>query len=110
MKFPERLGQFRSRLDVLLNQAYFLFAGHASSLIFTHSGLSCPGPLESTQKGLNSRRKRNDPESFTKPITAEYPFLATPGPIYEYACHEGNYAMPDILGGARPPEWASARR
>jgi hypothetical protein len=31
----------------------------------------------------------------------EYPFLATPGPIFEYACHEGNYAMPDILGGAR---------
>jgi hypothetical protein len=43
----------------------------------------------------------DDPESFTKPFTAEYPFLATPGPIYEYACHEGNYAMPDILGGAR---------
>jgi len=43
----------------------------------------------------------DDPESFTKPFTAEYPFLVTPGPIYEYACHEGNYAMPDILGGAR---------
>ena len=26
------------------------------------------------------------------------------GPIYEYACHEGNYAMPDILGGARKLE------
>ena len=43
----------------------------------------------------------DDSASFTKPFTAEYPFLATPGPIYEYACHEGNYAMPDILGGAR---------
>jgi hypothetical protein len=43
----------------------------------------------------------DDPESFTKPWTLEYPFLATAGPIYEYACHEGNYAMPDILGGAR---------
>ena len=42
-----------------------------------------------------------DPESFTKPFTAEYPFLAAQGPVYEYACHEGNYAMPDILGGAR---------
>ena len=29
---------------------------------------------------------------------------ATEGPIYEYACHEGNYAMPDILGGARRME------
>jgi hypothetical protein len=43
----------------------------------------------------------DDPESFVKPWTLEYPFLATAGPIYEYACHEGNYAMPDILGGAR---------
>jgi hypothetical protein len=46
----------------------------------------------------------DDPESFTKPFSAEYPFLATPGPIFEYACHEGNYAMPDILGGARKME------
>jgi hypothetical protein len=25
----------------------------------------------------------------------------SPGPIYEYACHEGNYARPGILAGAR---------
>jgi len=43
----------------------------------------------------------DDKTAFTKPWTLEYPFLATQGPVYEYACHEGNYAMPDILGGAR---------
>jgi hypothetical protein len=48
----------------------------------------------------------DDPETFTKTWTAEYPFLATHGPIYEYACHEGNYAMPDILGGARKADAA----
>jgi hypothetical protein len=42
-----------------------------------------------------------DPSTFTKSWTMEYPFLASTSPIYEYACHEGNYAMPDILGGAR---------
>jgi hypothetical protein len=26
------------------------------------------------------------------------------GPIYEYACHEGNYALPNILAGARQEE------
>ncbi len=46
----------------------------------------------------------DDPTTFTKPWTMEYPFLATRGPIFEYACHEGNYAMPDILGGARLAE------
>jgi hypothetical protein len=45
-----------------------------------------------------------DPEAWTKPWTIEYPFVATAGPVYEYACHEGNYAMPDILGGARKME------
>jgi hypothetical protein len=45
-----------------------------------------------------------DPATYTKPWTLEYPFLATAGPVYEYACREGNYAMPDILGGARKQE------
>ncbi|MGD0438063.1 MAG: hypothetical protein ABSB86_16490, partial [Bryobacteraceae bacterium] len=35
----------------------------------------------------------DDPTVFTKPWTGELPFLATSGPIYEYACHEGNYAL-----------------
>jgi hypothetical protein len=46
----------------------------------------------------------DDPATFSKPWTVEYPFVATAGPIYEYACHEGNYAMRDILGGARKME------
>ena len=31
-------------------------------------------------------------------------FNATPGPIYEYACHEGNYALEGMLAGARHEE------
>jgi len=46
----------------------------------------------------------DDPATYTKQWTLEYPFVATAGPVYEYACHEGNYAMPDILGGARKLE------
>ena len=45
-----------------------------------------------------------DPATYPKPWTLEYPFVATAGPMYEYACHEGNYVMPDILGGARKAE------
>jgi hypothetical protein len=36
--------------------------------------------------------------------------VAAPGPIYEYACHEGNYAIEDILGGARKAEAEDASR
>jgi hypothetical protein len=46
----------------------------------------------------------DDPTVFTKPWTAEIPFAAAPGPIYEYACHEGNEALPNILAGARAQE------
>lgn len=46
----------------------------------------------------------DDPTTFTRQWTLEYPFRSTPGPIYEYACHEGNYAMDDILGGVRKAE------
>jgi len=42
-----------------------------------------------------------DPDTWSRPWTIEYPFAATKGPIYEYACHEGNYSLTDILGGAR---------
>jgi hypothetical protein len=43
----------------------------------------------------------DDPTTFSKSWTLEYPFRPSDGPLYEYACHEGNYAMEDILGGAR---------
>jgi len=52
----------------------------------------------------------DDPSTFTKQWTMEYPFLATAGPVYEYACHEGNYAMPDILGGARKLEGETEKK
>jgi hypothetical protein len=46
----------------------------------------------------------NDPTAFTKPWTAQIPFSKTEGPIFEYACTEGNYAMTDMLAGARAAE------
>jgi hypothetical protein len=46
----------------------------------------------------------DDPTAFTKPWTAQIPVTRTKGPIFEYACHEGNYAMVDILAGARAAE------
>jgi hypothetical protein len=46
----------------------------------------------------------DDPTVFTKPWKAQAPLTKTPGPIYEYACHEGNYAMPNVLKGARAQE------
>jgi hypothetical protein len=46
----------------------------------------------------------DDPASFVKPWTAVLPMTKTDEQIYEYACHEGNYAMTGILRGARSTE------
>ena len=51
----------------------------------------------------------DDPATFTKAWKAEMPFRAAKGPLYEYACHEGNYSLPNILAGARAGEKAAAR-
>ncbi len=46
----------------------------------------------------------DDPQIYTAAYTGEVALNATKGPIYEYACHEGNYALPGILAGARQQE------
>jgi hypothetical protein len=51
----------------------------------------------------------DDPATFTRPWRGEMPMRAAKGPIYEYACHEGNYSLPNILAGARAQERAEAR-
>jgi hypothetical protein len=43
----------------------------------------------------------NDPETFVKPWTASMPFTRINGPIFEAACHEGNYGIEDTMKGAR---------
>jgi hypothetical protein len=46
----------------------------------------------------------DDPSTFTKPITVLVPMVRSDGDLYEYACHEGNYGMFNILSGARAEE------
>jgi hypothetical protein len=48
-----------------------------------------------------------DPTMWTRPWTAVVPMRKSNDPIYEYACHEGNYAMAGILAGARAAEKAA---
>jgi len=51
-----------------------------------------------------------DPTTWTRPWTAEYAWPLTDNQIYEYACHEGNYALGNILRGARQKEREEAAR
>jgi hypothetical protein len=46
----------------------------------------------------------DDPKTWTKPWAASVPMKKMQEPLYEYACHEGNYAISNILSGARVQE------
>jgi hypothetical protein len=49
----------------------------------------------------------DDPSTWTRPWSGEYEMTRIKGPLFEYACHEGNYQLPSILKGARRAEAAA---
>ena len=53
---------------------------------------------------LDHRYTVEDPSTYASPWTASIPLVQFDGPIYEYACHEGNYGMENLLRGARVQE------
>ena len=61
-------------------------------------------------KNLRYRFTIEDPETWTRPWTGEYTWPATDEQLYEYACHEGNYALGNILRGARLKEAEDAKK
>ena len=54
--------------------------------------------------GLRYEFTVDDPATFTRPFTAMIPMTRTDAPLFEYACHEGNYGMTNLLSGARVQE------
>ncbi len=56
------------------------------------------------EKTLRYRFTVEDPNTWTQPWTGEYTWPATDDHVYEYACHEANYALENILRGARVKE------
>jgi hypothetical protein len=51
-----------------------------------------------------------DPETWDQPWTAETAWSKVDGPIFEYACHEGNYSLGNTLRGARVAEEAVEKK
>jgi len=56
------------------------------------------------ERTLNYEFTIDDPDSFSESWGGEVPFRRLDARLYEYACHEGNYAMENILSGARDEE------
>jgi hypothetical protein len=50
----------------------------------------------------------DDPTTWDRPWSGQVPMQATAGPVYEYACHEGNASLAGVLGAARAREASGA--
>jgi len=59
---------------------------------------------------MDYRYTVDDPTWYTKSWTASVPMTKVKGPLYEYACHEGNYGLPNILAGHRKEEREAAEK
>jgi hypothetical protein len=87
------------RTDAPLSQAPFFFTAGAKVLErFTRVGPTA----------LKYDFTVEDPTIFARAWRAEMAFVAADAPLYEFACHEGNYAMTNVLAGARAVERAHA--
>jgi hypothetical protein len=53
---------------------------------------------------INYRFTIEDPSHWIRPFSGEFPFRRTNETLFEYACHEGNYSLRNILSGARYQE------
>jgi hypothetical protein len=63
-----------------------------------------------SDKALLYRFTVDDPGTWERPWTGEFTWPVTAQPIYEYACHEANYALENILRGARQRDAEAAKR
>jgi hypothetical protein len=58
---------------------------------------------------INYRFTIDDPSHWTRPFSGEFPFVRTDEKLFEFACHEGNYSLRNMLSGARYQERQTQR-
>ena len=88
--------------------------------IFTNSFNCCPGAgghLRLVERftridadTIQHHYTVDDPSTYARSWTVALPMTRIDGPMFEYACHEGNYGMEGILAGARADERGAAPR
>ncbi len=93
-----------------------------SSFFFQVPTLAVTGPYTDENLHVVERFRRldaetilyqfdvDDPTAYTRPWKGELTMAAAPGPVYEYACHEGNYGLPGVLRAERALEKAAAAK
>src|SRR5262249_16768061 len=87
------------------------FTNKTASISLTGLALGSAEPLRRTQRFPRAAPVRlkyglrvDNSASFTRPFRGRFEMNRTDAPVYEYACHEGNYALGNILRAARMQE------
>jgi hypothetical protein len=81
------------------------FAPNVTMSIGTGSTLTLTERFKRMDAGtLHYQFTVDDPTTFTRPFTVLVPMQKSTEPVYEYACHEGNYGLMSIVRGAREQE------
>ena len=91
--------------DTLVVETTNLHPYHANGMIgMTAQGRVTERFTRTSDRQLLYQFTVEDPTRYSQPWTGEYSFNATDGRVFEYACHEGNYALSGVLSGAREQE------
>jgi hypothetical protein len=114
----------RARLPPNIRQWTGSYSGHweGETLVVETTNFNGKNPFQGSSENmrlterftrLGERTLRyqftvDDPSTWTRPWSAEVPWTATVGPLFEHACHEGNYGLKNILAGARVEEKRAA--
>ena len=78
--------------------------GRAGPIFLTAQGRVTERLTRASAKQIFYEFQVEDPVYYTRPWRAEMSLTSIPGQVYEYACHEGNYALVDIMRGIRAAE------
>src|SRR5262249_59594614 len=106
---------FNDKIDEVTGNAMRLPSGEPLAgryhAIFATSGLKLVERFTRVDADtIDYRFTVTDPATFIRPWTAATPMMRVTEPIFEYACHEGNHAVPNMLSAARAQERADAQK
>ncbi len=83
--------------------------GRAGPIYLTPQGKVTERLTRATASQIFYEFQVEDPTYYTRPWRAQMSLNSSKDPLFEYACHEGNYALPDILRGVRAAEAKAAQ-
>jgi hypothetical protein len=110
-EIPQWLGNSRGRWDgdtLVVETTGFTGRTGRGDLVYSDAARVTERFTLSDENTILYQFTVDDPKTWTAPWSGEYPMTRVDGPMFEYACHEGNYGLAHNLSGRRAEEKAAA--